>query len=87
MYGSDTTVASAAVELQGPGQGGRDGKLRLGDGGFTSLAASNLARKSLAERRMAFYRGEREGEDLNPNPSTELNPNPNLAPTPTSTRR
>ena len=82
LYGSDTTVASAAVELQGPRQGGRDGKLRLGDGGFTSLAASNLATKSLAERRMAFYRGEREGEDLDPNPSTELNPDPNLKPQP-----
>ena len=41
LYGSDTTVASAAVELQGPRQGGRDGKLRLGDGGFASLAARN----------------------------------------------
>ena len=64
LYGSDTTVASAAVELQGPKQGGKDGKLRLGGRGFASLAASNLATKSLAERRMAFYRGERESGGL-----------------------
>ena len=73
LYGSDTTVASAAVELQGPKQGGKDGKLRLGGGGFASLAASNLAAKSLAERRMAFYRGERAGGDLTPTLALNLN--------------